>query len=280
MSFVNSALRALFDVLLAPFQGMHYLVSLTLVSVAFGILALLVYKYLSDQAGIDAAKRKIFAGIFEIRLFNDDLGAILRAMGQVLRHNLTYLRHAGIPLLVMMPPLVLMILQLEPHYTYAALAPGQRTVLALELGEGWEQLAGLTADGIKPRVEIDVPEGLALDSPSVWSPTTRELAWRLTAEKPGEYEIRFRVGDETVSKSVRVGGRVVRRSPVRVAPTILAQLRYPAEAPLDAPSAVTQIRVGYPDNGMLWDVPTWIWQFLVISLIAGFALKGVFGVTL
>ena len=58
--------------------------------------------------------------LFEIRLFNDDLRAMLRAQVEILRHNVTYLRLSLVPMLWMLVPLVLVIAQLQFHYGYAA----------------------------------------------------------------------------------------------------------------------------------------------------------------
>ena len=107
MSILNAALRFVFDAVLYPFRELHPLVGLILVSLVFGVFALLVFKWTSNQVGLDQVKRRIHAGLFEIRLFNDNLMAIFRAFFEILRHNLTYLRLAFIPLLWMIVPFVL-----------------------------------------------------------------------------------------------------------------------------------------------------------------------------
>ena len=52
---------------------------------------LLVFKKTSNQAKLEAVKRQIHACLFEIRMFSDDLPAILRAQREILRHNLRYI---------------------------------------------------------------------------------------------------------------------------------------------------------------------------------------------
>ena len=52
---------------------------------------LIVFKKTSNQARLEAVKKQIHACLFELRLFSDDLPAILRAQGEILRHNLRYL---------------------------------------------------------------------------------------------------------------------------------------------------------------------------------------------
>ena len=71
-----------------------------------------------------AAKRGIQAGLFEIRLFNDNLGAVLRALGRVLWQNLRYLGYSLVPLAWMALPLTLVIAQLQAFYGYDGLVVG------------------------------------------------------------------------------------------------------------------------------------------------------------
>lgn len=288
MSFLNSALRGLFDVLLYPFQGFHYLVGLGVVSVLFGILALIVYKHTSNQEGIGATKQKIYASLFEIRLYNDDLGAISRAMGGILRHNVKYLGLNLVPILWLIVPFALTAFQLDAYYGYVGLETDDSTVVVVELKDGWQQSVGLAADGVRPAVSLEIPEGLRLDSQEVWAPSTRELAWRLRAEAPGRYEIGVDLGGQLETKSLVVTDRVVRRSNVRPGSgEILDQLLYPSESAVAESSPVQRIAVAYPERGSwappglaMAEGPTWVWWFLVLSVAAGFALKDVFGVTL
>ena len=97
MSLINGILGPVFDLLLYPFRGMHPLVGLTVVSAIAAVGMLLGYKATSNQPAIERVKRKIAAGLFEIRLFNDDLYAILRAQGSILRNNLEYMRLNLVP---------------------------------------------------------------------------------------------------------------------------------------------------------------------------------------
>ena len=133
MSYLNAALRLVFDLLLAPFAGLPPIVSLSVVSLLVSILMLVVFKKTSNQEALALTKRRIHAGIFEIRLFNDDLRAILRAQNEILRTNLTYLRLNLWPMLFLLPPLVLVMAQLEFHYGYEGLRPGERALLTVDL---------------------------------------------------------------------------------------------------------------------------------------------------
>ncbi len=275
MSTVNAALRLVFDLLLAPFAAWPPIVSLVLVSLLASILMLVVFKHTSDQAALAAVKRRIHAGLFEIRLFNDDLRAILRAQNEILRHNLTYLRLSLWPMVFLLPPLVLVIAQLQFHYGYEGLRPGHPALLEVDLAPG-------TGGGARPKVALDLPAGLRAETEEVWIKAESQLLWRLVAEREGDYVLGLQVDGVHLAKTVRVTPLTVRLSPVRVDPGFLSQLLYPAEPPLPSGSPVRAVHLSYPGrevsvlgHGMHWMIP-----FFALSIAFAFALRGLFKVTI
>ena len=99
MWIINSIAGAVINGALLPFRGVSPMVGLTVFSLVSDVAMLYVFKWTSDQEGLDLVKRKIYAGIFEIRLFNDDMRAILAAQRDILRYNLSYLRLSLRPLM-------------------------------------------------------------------------------------------------------------------------------------------------------------------------------------
>lgn len=293
MAAVNAGLRWVFDLLLAPFAGLPAWVGLGVVSAAVGVLALLVFKKTSNQKALEAVKRKIHAAFFEIRLFNDDFRAILRAQGDILRHNLRYVALTLVPMAWLLVPLFFVFAQLQFHYGYTGLKPGEPVLLEVELAEGWQakvggggavgSAAGAPAGAeARPPAGLEAPPGVKVEQGPVWIPAERQLAWRISAQRPGSYELKVHLGPEVVAKTVVSADRVARRSPVRTDRSFLEQLLYPAEAPLPAGSAVSAIHLGYPEAEvpfLFWDVPWWL-VFLVLSFLFAYALKGLFGVTI
>jgi hypothetical protein len=232
---------------------------------------LLGYRATSNQDGIEKVKRQIAAGLFEIRLFNDDLRAILSAQGRILRHNFEYLRLNLVPMLWMLIPFVLVVAQLQFHYGFGGLETDRPTLLSVTLHEG-------AADDVR----LELPDGLRMDSPRVWIPGRREASWRLVPERPGTYDVTVRVADAAVVKRLVVSDDVARRAPDRLSPGFLDQLLYPAEAPLPADGPVARISVRYADRevGLFGWETHWLIVFLILSVGFAFAMKGRFGVTI
>ena len=84
-------------------------------------------------AGTRAAKRAMQAAIFEMRLFNDDLAALFRAQGEVLRHTLTYLRLSLAPTLWLIVPMLALMLHMEFHFGYTGLTAGEAALVKVRL---------------------------------------------------------------------------------------------------------------------------------------------------
>jgi hypothetical protein len=174
-----------------------------------------------------------------------------------------------------MLPLALVIAQLQFHYGYEGLTPGRPALLKVQLGEEW-------SEGQRPAATLDVPEGLHAETPALWAPALRQIAWRLGADRAGDYAVTVHVDGAAEVKSVVVSDAVVRRSPIRVSPGLLDQLLYPAEDPLPVDGPIRSISIAYPERDVWflgWDVH-WLIVLLALSIAFAFMLRGPFGVTI
>lgn len=277
MTWINLGLGGLVGAALAPFQSLPPIVGLSVVSLVAAIGMLLVFRATSDQQAIAAVKRRIHAGIFEIRLFNDDLRAMFSAQLDILRHNLTYLRLSLAPMLWMLVPLVLLIAQLQFYYGYDGFGPGESAIVKVRLREG-----AFPSSGPAPAIALEAPSGLRVETPLVWIPSEREAAWRIGMDRPGDYELTVALDGRSVTKQVRVSNQVGWRTPERLEAGLVNQVLYPAEAPLDADAAIEAILVAYPEReiNLLGYGTHWMVAFFVLSLVFAFALKSRFGVVI
>lgn len=274
MHLFNTLIGYLFAALMLPFRRLP-LLGLVLISLLAGVGMLLLFKKVSNQASMEAVKRSIHACLFEIRLFNDDLRAILRAMLEILRRNLSYLRLQIVPLLFILPPVVILLAQLQPYFGYRGLDRGEPVLLKVEMRPAAD---GFSLDD-RPALELQVPEGLRLETPAVWIPAKGEMTWRLSAVNPGDYELTVKSGGEVLAKSVRVSDGVVRRSPRRVS-SLVDQFLYPVEAPIAGTSAVRSIAIGYPEDPYWLFMPRWMWIFFLLTVVFAFAFRKPLKVTI
>ena len=291
MWILNNILNMVFDGLLFPFRTLHPLVGLTVVSVVGSIGMLMAYKKTSNQDGIEAVKRQIHASIYEIRLFSDDFRAIMGAQFRILGHNLRYLGLSLVPVVWMIIPFVLVVAQMQFHYGYSGLEPGETAILKVVLKEnasiptgtaGAGGAAGFSSAGPGDAITVEVPAGVRLDSEQLWIPELNEVDWRIEAVEAGNFELVVRAGVDSYTKSVRVSDHVVRRSPIRHSGGFLDSLLYPAERPLPSDAPIESISIIYPEPGISvfgWEI-NWLILFIILLIAIAFALRKPFGVQL
>jgi hypothetical protein len=268
----NDLSSALFDRLLAPFGHGPAWFDLLLWPVLAGVLALVVYKRLSNQKGIERAKSHIAAHLYEIRLFRHDPLAVLASTGRIFARNGVYLGHNLLPLAVLLVPMLAVLAQLEANYAFDPVPVGTVELLEARL----DPKTGVAARD----VELELPQGVALDAPPVRT-ADGEIFWRLRAEAPGDHVLVLRVGGESFQKTWAVGGdhRKVAQKRIKGLEAFL----YPGEPALGRRAPLESIALSHPERdlgvlpgGELGILAT----FFGVSLVAGFALKGRFGVTL
>ena len=138
MSLLNLVVTTALGVVLRPLQLVSPLVGISMVSLATAIAMLLVVRATSDQARIKAARSAMYAAMLEMRLFSDDLRAVLRAQWALLASNAAYVRASLVPMLWLVVPLVLLVAQLEPYYGYRAISPGQSVLVTARLRDDVE----------------------------------------------------------------------------------------------------------------------------------------------
>jgi uncharacterized membrane protein (DUF106 family) len=280
MAVINALLGRTFDVLLSLLRPLPPVAGLSLVSLLTACAILVVIRSTSDQRALAAVKRQIHADLFEMRLFNDDLRAMLRAQGAILVHNAAYLRLSLAPTLWMAVPLILVVAQLQSYFGYSGIPIGRPVLLTAQL----KSPAGAQTDSPPPPIvaearrgvtAIDGAPGIRIDTPAIWFPSLQQVVWRVVVDAPGDYILRVRVGQESYDKTLHASNELGRRSPVRPSRGLLGQLMYPSEAPLQDSAPLTSITVSYPEGEMNlfgWRVG-WMTTYLVESLAFALALK-------
>jgi len=280
MTFLNDLLRPVFDWLQYPLRGLPPFVGVLIWSIPVGVFALWVFGKTSNQDRIAEVKRRIHAGLFEIRLFNDDLRAILRAQWEIFGHVLHYQALALKPMLFILPPLVLVMVQLHMFYGFRGLQPGESALLTVELGRGTIE------EGTRPEAVIELPDGLRAETPAVWVPSLSQLNWRIGVEDWGDYELILAIDGARYSKRLVATDEVDRLAPERPPKTFFGQLEWPSEPPLDREGAVTKISIAYPDGTISflgrhfeWRF-AWMVIFFVLTMVVALVLRKPMGVEL
>lgn len=277
MTALNAVLVRVADAVLSPLAGLPPLAVMLALAFVTALVVLGVMKVASNQARMTAAKRRIHADLLEMRLYNDDVRALLRAQGSLLRHNAAYIWLSLVPLLITALPLTLAIAQVQSWYGYTGLVPGQPTLVTADLRG--------PAPGALPTLEAGSPGDAAIDAdgPGMYFPSLQQVVWRVVPHAPGPQVVRVRVaGAAAIEKTVFVGPGPARRSPSREGPDLVAELLYPSEPPLPMDSPVAAIRVDYPERALalLGFELHWLVVYLAASFAFVLALRKPLGVVI
>lgn len=266
MGVVNAAITRIFDLFFAPFAGLGPWFGLGAVSAVTGLVAMLVFRAASNQRAIAAVKSQIIAHLLEVLLYRDELRVIMRAQARLLRDNLKYFTYALVPLACMIVPIGLLMVQTELRYGHRPLRVGEEAVVTLTLEPGADL----------DQVTMTVSPGLRAVTPPVRIPTLNEVDWRIAAVAEGAHELRFSLAGKEFTKQVVVGKRPGRVARARVDDNLWAQIANPGEPLLPGDLPVRQIAVSYPkaEFVVLGRRLHWIWPWLAMSMLFGYALKG------
>ena len=239
--------------------------SLVLISMAAGVVMMLLFKAASNPAAIRRAKRRVQAQLLALRLFGDEPALVWSAQMRLLTGNVRYLGVMLVPVLAVAIPFVLAYPHLEALFGRAPLPVGSATVLTLRL----------RAPSPEP-ARLDVPAGLKVDSPAVRLPG--EISWRLRAGGPVSQPVKIHLGGQEVDKDVQVAAGRGYLSETRAA-SALSWLFDPGEAPIGS-SNVESVHVAYRSLRLSAFGFEWPWEawFILISMITALLVKNRIGV--
>ena len=280
MNAINRAVTSFFDLVLKPLEAISDEFALLFVSGVFGVLALWIFKHISWQKGIKGTKDKIKGHLIEIRLYQDDLVVVGKAILKVLGRNLQYMLLNFGPFLPLAVPFALVAAQMVVRYGFEP-AP------VIQMSQ--ERLAGdgLTLDisGDKVAIsglEVELPEGLVALTPLARIPSQGRAFQEFVADAPGTYEIVIRAGGQEVTKAFIAGADTDARTmqPERVS-SFFDALLWPAEDTLTG-TGLSKIKFAYPESQLGWlpfSGPVGVLLiFVLASMVVGFIFLKPLGV--
>ncbi len=252
MNAIHRVVSAIFDVVLTPFEWLGDIGALVLVSGIFGILALLLFKQISWQAGIKATKDKIKGHMIAIRIYQDDLGIVFGSVLKVVLRNFQYLALNFGPILPLLVPFMLIASQLVVRYGFdplpvldevkaEAMLPGRGTMLEVRMKAG-------RGDEVS-RLTVELPPHLKALSPLARNVRDGIAVMEFAAIAPGTADVRFLVGGQPAgTKSIAAGSEAPRSmQPERVS-SFWSSWLWPAEPTFPAESPIDSVSFTYPDR--------------------------------
>jgi uncharacterized membrane protein (DUF106 family) len=250
-----------------------------ILSVLVGFLMVILFGYTSDQKAIGVAKDQLKAHLLAVRLYRDQIPVVIGSYGKILRGTGRYLKLAFKPLLYVIIPITLLMVQAD-RYLGITPIPANKPFLLTVHGE-----SALLND-----VTLDLPPEIEMTAPPVHIAAENSAVWRLEASKEGKYEIKIVAGSQSTAKDILVGKDVSkdgdnnndlpRISPVRLRGHFWERMLSSAEPAIPEGFPVESISISYPDRNIEiagYEI-NWIWLFFILSMIAGFIFKEILGI--
>jgi uncharacterized membrane protein (DUF106 family) len=273
IDLLNQVMGLIFSILLLPFRGLSPFWGILLVSVITALLMLWIFSKVSNQSAIRQIKNQIRGNLLGVRLFQHDVRVVLKVQSRILRLTLSYMRYSLIPMVVIILPVLLIIVQLHNNFALSPLAPGQTTLVELETRDPFE----LDGDST-----LELPPGFELEAPPVRQPPSGIVSWRIrTPAEEGTYLLTAGFNGESLQKELVVGNHWSPASPLRTS-SILDLILYPGERSIPSSSTIRSVSVQHqplPISVLGWHVD-WLILFFILSIALSFALKGLFGIEL
>ncbi len=275
MWIFNLIFGKIFDFIFFAFRSLNPWAGMVVISFLTGIFMLIIYRYTSNQDGIKRIKNKIKAHLLELRLYKDSLRTTFQAQGNLFLSTFKYMSLNLVPLLFMIVPIILILIQCNFWFGYESLEVGETALLKVKLTK---EMNVLDVD-----VSVEPAAGVVLETPPLRIEEEKEIDYRIRAKEKGFHDLTININDQKIVKKVSVEGKPLAKiSPIKVQRSFLDELLYPMEPPIGKDVPVESVELAYPlkyMNFFGWNMH-WIIAYFILSIIFGFAFKGVFKVEL
>jgi hypothetical protein len=241
------------------------MLGLSVLAALTGVAMLWIFSKTSDQVRLKAVKNKVWAALYELRVYVDDPRVSWRAQKSLFAANLRYLGLALRPALWMIVPVALLLLHLEAFYARAPLPVGRETIVTMGMSRDWNPNS--------PPPELSAPPEVRVVGPPVRAIDAREVSWRIVPVNPISGKLTFHVDGQPIGKMIEAGTRQ-RFIPGRSVSSAVQALWSPDERRIPS-DRVQWIDIRYPEapgNWLLW--------FFAVSMAAALAFKKYFGVVI
>ncbi len=266
ITWINVPVNAMGRFLLSPIGVFPGWLSNTIISAVTGVVLLVLFKYTSNQRAIARVRDDIKANMLALKLFKDSIVVTLQSQGRVYRGAFLLLFHALGPMLVMMVPVCLLLVQMGLWYQYRPLGAGEKALVTVELDVDPYSLS------TTPRI-VSISGAEVTEGPCRLK-RRKEICWNIRGTENGCHKITFEVDGEEFEKDLAVGDGFMRISARRPGWDLAGILMNPSEKPFSADSVVRSVSIDYPQRpGLTSGTDRWVIYFFVASMIFAFIFK-------
>ncbi len=269
MDVVTKVMVFLGDICFAPLSKLPPAVSLWIVSALIGAAMLVIWKYTSNQDAIADVRARISANLLASRLFKDNLAVTFRAQRQILLQALRLMLYSIQPMLIMLVPFVLIMVQIGVRYEFKPLEVGEPIRVTVTMKNEGDVM------GVGSRIEL--PPGITANANDPCrAKKLRTIDWRLTPAEAGDYVLVFGEGEDKVDVPIVVGSDRFERVSMMRGGSFIDRLLYSTEPDVPHSSKFESVRVAYDHRTtpILFDWELhWLLTLLILSIVFALLIK-------
>ncbi len=266
---ISQFFRAIAALLIWPVRGLSPNLALAWVALLLTVPILLVYKYVSNQVRMKRVKHKLMGRLLEIQLYRDTPIFIFRTLGALIVEVFIYLGLSLKPLLVVIVPLSLLLVQLAGWYEWRPLKQNEKTLVKLQLAD----------DMLDHTFELHVPPSLHMEVGPFHTLKNNQVLWSVRARNTNSEPVIVTFATNTLAKTLLVSTAFEPVQP-EAAQGAGRLWSIPCENAIPASVGVNYLSIDYPTRtiSLLGFRMHWIIALLLYCLFFGILLQKPLGV--
>lgn len=284
MEFVSILINRVADIIWFPLSFIPDYLGIILISLLSAGLFLIIFKKTSNQDQIRQNKNKIFAYLFQIRLYKNQPLLTIKSTLNIVWYNIKYLQYTLVPLVVLVIPLLLISIQMNNRYGYEPLKPLSSFNIRVNLDK--EKLTN--QEDLINSLTCLSSKGIIIETPPLRLVSEASIFWRAKIVENNQIINQYcqvvNQGNNTnIIKKVVTSKRVrTPFTPDKKKYTLKSIFSASAEEYIPRNSAIEKVRISYKRATypfLFWQLDVIILYFILL-LIFSFALKGFFKVAI
>ncbi|HEV1284290.1 MAG TPA: hypothetical protein VNU44_03240, partial [Bryobacteraceae bacterium] len=164
-----------------------------LVSVLYGVLAVLIFRRLTEKSSVGRTVNRILAHVMELGLFIDSPSLVFRAQRDLVRENLRLLRLTILPGAILALLFALLYPPMNTMYGRAPLPIREPSVVTIQM-----------KDAAMPAVQLEAPEGIIVETPAIRILHDHQISWRVRPLRPTTADFKFRLDNHSAIRSIEI----------------------------------------------------------------------------
>ncbi len=239
MTFIDPALNWL--LVLNP------LVSIIIISVIFGVITTLVYKFASNQKKIKELKEKQKSLQKKIKTIpKDQPEKMMKINSEMMKISGPLMKESFKPTLWTLLPSLLILTWMAANLAYAGLVPGEVFTITAEFNDGVTGEIGLES----------IPEGIEFVNGATQEIIDSKVVWELKSDNTETYNLLFKFRETEINKDI----------------IITNKWDYEEPELLVKEDGLNKIIIGNekirPFKGVpVLDKINWLWSYIIITMI-------------